>query len=211
MTRFSLILVSFVGLGSFVSSIQAQSQTDPFRRYLAIIKAASYEPAVEKFAGNCGLDLRTSSVRYADRPENKWIAVKSLAGALRGLETDFFATVAVWKKQDRVVIETWDMELDVGSESRVLYCLHSGVITSMQAIDWDLPVTDERGANMGWGFRQSWRLEAPKHLKAGPATYVDLHERPIRKPKFDGDMDSRYWIPKNYVWSDLELPSELLQ
>jgi len=154
----------FVLLSS-LSSAQTASQMDPFSQYLEGIKANRPETSLLRVAQVCGVDLNTVAPRYADLPDNTWILVKDLAKGIHGLETDFFVTVAVWKQSDRILVEMWEMQLDVKNETRLFYCLEQRKIKIIESSEWTLPEVLQNGKEKpGWGYEQHWNVtEAGKY------------------------------------------------
>ena len=166
-----------------------------------------------RFAAECSVDVSAVPPRFADLPDNSWLFVKDLYKGLHGLQTDFFGTAEVWQQSNRVLVEMWEMELDVGSESRLLYCFERRSITRVESVDWTLPLTDEQGkANPGWGYEQSWRVGSDGKYQVTLSQFVDMRERTITEPKLDSDVKDRLnWTPTVKTWKDLELPAELLR
>jgi len=91
------VLILIVGIGNSLSSAQDKQQQSPFDHYLAGLKTGQPEPALQRFAAECGVDIRSRAPRYAQSPSQKWIAVRDLSHALKDQETDFYATVAIWQ------------------------------------------------------------------------------------------------------------------
>jgi hypothetical protein len=207
------VLVLLAGLGSSISFAQDKQQIDPFDRYLAGTKSNQPEAALVRFAGVCGVDINAIAPRYADRPGNSWMQVKDLSKGIHGLETDFFATVAVWKQSDRILVELWVMELDVASESRNFYCLDKRIITRMESVDWSLPITDQGGKeNPGWGYEQLWIMTREGKYERTLHGFVDSVEKPISPPKLNMETQKRLnWTPTVWTSNDLKLPPALLR
>ncbi len=212
MKRVLPVLCLMSGLGSCFSFAQ-HGQQDPFIRYLAGVKANQTEAALARFANSCGLDLNATLPRYADRPDNSWVPVKDLSKGIHGLETDFFATVEVRRKSNRTLVELWVMELDVASESRILYCLDKGRISSMESVDWTLPITKQDGKeNPGWGYEQHWRIGQDGKYATTLHRFIDLREQPTAVPRLDPETRRHLdWTPEVVTWKDLKLPDELLR
>jgi len=213
MKRLLPVLAMLAELGSCFSIAQHLQQKDPFNRYLAGVKAGRPEAALVRFAGECGVDIRATSPRYADRPDNSWVQVRDLSKGIHGLETDFFATVSVWKQSDLILVEMWVMELDVASESRILYCLDKRKITMMESADWTLPITEQnRRENPGWGCEQRWRVSAAGAFDKTFHGFVDSGEKPITPPRLDAETQEELnWEPKVRIWNDLKLPASMLR
>ena len=202
------VLAVLLGLGSSISSAQIHPPKDPFDRYLAETTAGKREPAFVRFSQECGIDLGASSVRYATRPDNEWKRTRDLSNALDGLETDFFATVAVNTAGEKSLVEMWTMELDVGIESRTFYCLDNQKVTRIEATEWTLPVTDEEEkTNPGWGYKQLWNLAKSGKFQRTQHGFVDWFEIPMNDPSLDIETRKALdWEPKIHLQTDLKLP-----
>jgi hypothetical protein len=207
------LLALLAGLGSSITFAQDKQQIDPFDRYLAGIKSNQPEATLVRFAGECGVDINARAPRYADRPDNSWMQVKDLSKGIHGLATDFFATVAVWKQSDRILVELWVMELDVASESRTFYCLDKRIIALMESADWSLPITEQGGKeNPGWGYEQLWKMTGAGKYERTLHGFVDSAEKPIIPPKLNVETQKRLnWTPTVRNWNDLKLPPALLR
>ena len=94
MTRIRLTLMLFFTLPSSFFIAQGAAQTSPFDRYLDGIRVGAPEVALVRVAAECGINLKSASVRYADRPEEEWKMVGSLIKARDDQETDFLSTAA---------------------------------------------------------------------------------------------------------------------
>jgi hypothetical protein len=184
----------------------------PFDRYLDDQKTHWPEPALTRFAADCGVDMDAVKPRYAQNPSQKWILVKDLSKAMKDQETDFYATVAVWHIEDRVLVERWWMELDTGDLSRQFICLRNNRIQSAEEIDWSIPVEGESSSQLAWGYQQSWKLGADGKYENALRRFVDVYEQPMKEPKLDSETrNSLDWRLTIFTWKDLKLPSLLLQ
>jgi hypothetical protein len=184
----------------------------PFDRYLEDQKTNWPEPALIRFANECGVDIDSTKPRYAQNPSQKWIPVKDLSKALKDQETDFYGTVAVWHVQDRVLVEQWRMELDTGEFSRQFICLQNDKIKSTEAVDWLIPVEVESASNPAYGYQQGWKVGSDGKYEIVSRSFVDVYERPMEEPNLDAetrkDLDSHWTIS---TWKELKLPSSLLR
>jgi len=213
MKRWLPLLMVLAGLGCSISSAQTAPLKDPFGQYLEGIKSNHPEAALVRFAQECGIDLKTVSPRYADLPDNTWILVKDLAKGIHGLQTDFFVTVAVWKQQDRILVEMWEMQLDVENETRTFYCLGQRMIKTVESSEWMLPEVLQNGKKKpGWGYKQHWNVNAAGKFERTFYDFVDFAGEPIVPPKLDEkSRRSLEWTPKVRTWADLKLPEALLR
>ncbi len=207
------VLILSVGLGTSFSSAQVAHKKDPFSQYLARIKAGIPEPSLVRVAQECGVDLKTVAPHYADLPDNTWILVKDLAKGIHGLETDFFATVTVWKQEDRILIEMWEMQLDVENENRTFYCLTQRKITAVESSDWMLPEVMQNGMEKpGWGYEQHCEMTGAGKFERTFHGFVNFNSEPMAEPKLDEKTrKSLIRTPKIKTWDDLKLPPALLQ
>jgi hypothetical protein len=207
------VLALLAGLGSSISFAQAAQQKDPFSQYLAGIKGNSSAPSLMRIAQDCGVDINTVAPRYAVLPDNNWVLVKDLAKGLHGLETDFYETAALWKQADHVLVEIWEMQLDVGNENRIFYCIDHRKITAVESTDWMLPeVLENDKKKPGWGYEQRWDVTEAGKYKRTFHGFVDFNSEPMAEPKIDEKTRrSLVWMPKVRGWEDLKLPSSLLQ
>ena len=213
MKNWLTVLALLAGLGCSISSAQSKQQKDPFSQYLAGMKASRPEPSLVRFAQECRVDLKTVLPRYADLPDNTWILVKDLTKGIHGLETDFFVTVAVWKQEDRILVEMWEMQLDVKNENRTFYCLTQRKITAVEFSDWMLPEIMQNGREKpGWGYEQHWKVTEVGKFERTFHGFIDFNGEAIPEPKLDEKTrKSSIWTPKVQTWNDLKLPAALLQ
>jgi hypothetical protein len=191
----------------------AAEPIDPFNSYLKAEAQMQPQRALLRFASRCGLDLSAASVRYADRPGDAWLKVKDLASGSHDRETDFFGTVAIRKLGNKLLVEMWEMESDVGSESRMFYCLDNGKVTLLEVTDWTLTVGETEGSASGdWGYEQPWAVNPAGRFVNSTRRFVDAEEKPIRTPKLDAQtLKHLRGAPTERVWVDLKLPSTLLR
>lgn len=212
-TNMILMIAGLFVLISILSSAQAASLKDPFSQYLEGIKANRAEPSLLRVAQECGVDLKTVAPRYADLPDNTWILVRDLAKGVHGLETDFFATAAVWKQSNRILVELWEMQLDVQNETRSFYCLEGRKIKTMESSNWTLPEVLQNGKEKpGWGYEQHWKVTESGKLERTFHSFVDFSGKAINEPRLDEKARKDLtWTPKVRTWDDLELPSALLR
>jgi hypothetical protein len=201
------------GLGSSISFAQVASPKDPFSQYLAGIKASSSEPSLVHAAQECGIDLNAVVPRYAYLPDNTWILVTDLAKRIHGLQTDFFVTAAVWKQEDRALVEMWEMQLDVENENRTFYCLAQRKILTVESSDWMLPEILQNGRKKpNWGYEQHWKRTGEGKYERTFKGFVDFAGESIPEQKLDEkNRRSLNWTPKVRTWNDLKLPSALLR
>jgi len=208
------VLTLLAGLGSSISFAQNTQLQDPFRRYLAGIRANQPETALVRFAGECGVNLNRREARYAQAPGEKFQVVVDLSHALEDQETDYYATVSVWEDGQKVLVEYWGLDLELGTQLRALYCLSDGQIQLVEDIDW--AYFEGEGINgpikAHWtGYEQRWKRKTANSYSKVLLRYVNLKEREIPKPANDYEIPYASKIfPEMYSWEDLKLPSALL-
>ena len=171
-----------------------------------------------RFAGECGVDIKAVTPRYAQSPSNKWVPVKDLSGALRDQETDFYATVAVWHLEDKILVEQWGMELDTGNYLRRLYCFGKQKINLFEEVDWSIPPLEdekERASYPAWGFEQYRKIGKDGRLEIVFHRFVEAFGQPMKAPKLNTDdeklVKDLQSARKTYAWKDLDMPSALLR
>lgn len=211
MKRSFLVLILFAGLGSSISFAQARHAfpiADPFDRYIKETSSNLSEPAVDRFAHECGVDVSNSQPRFAINPGSKWMTAANLSKSIRSVESDFFSSAEVWHEGDRAVVEIWAVSADVGSEVRVYRCFTKGELLRVEAIDWNIPlVKTDVGA---WGYLRRWERDAGAGMRRTKAEFVDGFERPIARPKLDAEGEqSLIWEPELGPLADLKLPPTL--
>ena len=212
MKRWLSVLTLIVGLGISPSFAQDKQRHDPFDRYLAGMKTNRSEPALVRVAEECGLDIKALAPRYAQRPDERWIPVKDLSGALKDQETDFYGTVAVWHAANRILVERWGMELDTGDYYRMLFCLQDQNVKFAEAADWSIPIEGENSENSSWGYEQRWVIGKGGKYEIVLHRFVDIGEQPMAEPKLDAETrNGLSWNPKVLSWKDMDLPAELLR
>ena len=212
------VLVLLAGLGSSISFTQANRQIDPFQRYLAGLKANQPEAAFVRFADECGVDIKAAAPRYAQSPSEKWVPVKDMSKVLKDQETDFYATVAVWHMEDKIMVEQWGMELDTGNYFRRFYCLQRQRISLFEEVDWSIPPLEnekERASYPAWGFEQHRKVGKDGRLEIVLHRFVDVFEQPVKAPKLNADGEELVKDLQSarmvYAWKDLDMPSALLR
>ena len=230
-------LILLVGLGIFISfsdpssSSKATGQTrvqtnaavrrigqasvdpNPFNRYLANVQRNWPEPALVRFARNCGIDVDLDAPRFAERPEQKWISVRDLSNALKDLETDFYGTIAVWRRGEKILVEEWGMELDTGDYNRTFYCLNKQKITNVESTTWMLDQHENSSRDSGWGYIHSWALDLDGSFTTVSQEFIDLMEKPAPAPKLDADTQQE--LKEQSVGprtlADLQIPEQMIQ
>jgi hypothetical protein len=209
------VLALFVGLGCSISFAQAEQEhqfSGPFDLYMKAEQQRSPDSVLRRFAADCGLDLQAALPHYAVLPGKNWVIVKDLEKGFEFQETDFISTTAVRKLGDLVVVETWSLELDTGSQSRSLYCFKNLKTTLLESTDW-MPSYDKDGIpTPGWGYEQRWRLSPARKLVRYYANFIDAAGQSIAEPKMDAETTKDLqWTPGVYAWNDLTLPLALLR
>jgi hypothetical protein len=207
--------VLLAGLGSSISFAQNKQPQDPFRRYLAGIRANQPEAALMRFAVECGVNLNRNKARYAQAPSEKFQVVMNLAHALEDQETDYYGTVAVWKDGQNVLVEYWGLDLELGTQLRTFYCLRDKQIQIVEDIDW--AYFEGEGINgpikAHWtGYEQRWKRKSKNSYSTVLLRYVNLRENEIPKPTNDYEIPyASKTFPEMYSWQDLKLPPTLLR
>jgi hypothetical protein len=178
---------------------------------MASVKAGTPEPALQKFATGCNVDVSKILPRHAVGPGSSFTAVNDLAKGLRTLDTDFYLTVEVWAMESRVLVEMWANSDDVGSEVRYYECFVSQKLMQAEVIEWDVPVFQSPHV-VPWGYSRRWERGENGRMQRTKAEFVDEMERPIPKPKLDSDGE-RYvsWTPSFRPLSELKLPPSMLR
>jgi hypothetical protein len=205
------VLGLLLGLGSCFSIAQAASPTkDPLARHMAGVKAGTPEPALQKFATGCNVDVSKILPRYAAGPGSSFTPINDLAKGLRTLDTDFYSTAEVWASESRVLVEMWANSDDVGSEVRYYECFAAQELMQAEVIEWDVPMVQSPHV-VTWGYSRRWERGENGRMQRTKAEFVDEIERPIPKPKLDADGE-RYisWTPSLGPLSELKLPPALL-
>jgi len=208
-----LVLILFAGLGSSFSFAQNNEPTNPLDWYLTELRANRPEPALVRFAKECGVDMKTARTRYAQMPYHKWKAVENLSNARNDQEIDLYSTVAVSSNRNRILVEQWDMDSESASESRLLICLEGQRIRLIEEIDWALPDESEPNVKPVWlGYEQRWKASKDGKYSTVLLRYVNDREQlvPALKPGSGVPLASNVF-PKVNDWDDLKLPAELLQ
>jgi hypothetical protein len=209
------VLVLLAGLGCSISFAQGKQPQDPFRRYVAGIKANQQEAALVRFAGECGVNLNRHKARYAQAPAEKFQVVTNFAHALEDQETDYYATISVWEDAQNVLVGYWGLDLELGTQLRTFYCLRDGQIQMVEDIDWDY--FEGEGINgpikAHWtGYEQRWKRKSANSYSTILVRYVNLKKKEIPKPANDYEIPyASKTFPKMYRWEDLKLPSTLLR
>jgi|CZKF01.1.fsa_nt_gi hypothetical protein len=209
------VLALLAWLGNSVSGAQGKQLQDPFRCYLAGIIANQPEAALVRFAAECGINLNKHRARYAQAPGDKFQVVKNLVHALEDQETDYYATVAVWKDTQNILVEYWGLDLELGTQLRKFYCLRDGQIQMVEDIDW--AYFEGEGINgpikAHWaGYEQRRKRKSESSYSTVLLRYVNLKEKEIPKPTNDYEIPyASQTFPEMYRWEDLKLPPTLLR
>lgn len=192
------------------SQAAGASGMSPFDRYLAAAKAHRTEPALNRFAKTCGVNLAKVKAGYAERSGERWRLVKSFTHVAVSQGTDSYATLALWQAGPRIVTEEWGFQTDSGEYYRTFTCLLGRRITSAESVIWS--VSDDEGSP-GWGYEVSWELGPGGKFARTSTRFLDLNERPIAEPKLDEDTkeDLNEQDYEMRTWVDLEYPAALLQ
>jgi hypothetical protein len=211
MKNWLTVLALLAGLGCSVSGAQGKQLQDPFRRYLAGIKANQPEVALVRFASECGVDVSSIQPKFAVSSGGGWTIVKNLAIGLKHLDSDFFSSAQVWVNADQIVIELWANSDDVGSEVRYYDCFSKGRLVHAEVVSWVVP-TKYGSTNPIWGYARRWDRNENESLKRTAAQFVDGIERPIPRPKLDSDdVKGLNWSPSLGPLNELKLPQPMLR
>lgn len=182
---------------------------NPFDRYLAEAKVRQNEPALERFAKTCGVNVAKVHPGFAERLGEHWKVVKTLTHAPRGQEPETYSTLELWQAGAHMVTEEWDIE--AGDYYRMFACLLGPKVTSAESVSWNVPDQDSADER-GWGYEVHWELKTGKFAGAS-RRFLDLHEEPIAEPKLDEDrkkdLDEQEFEMR--TWKDLDYPAELLK
>jgi hypothetical protein len=215
MKNFFPVLALLAGLGSSISFAQTAPQTDPFHKYLSGIRVGKPETALVRFAGQCKVDIQSSKHHFAQLPGEKWKEVKSLAHALSDQETDGYVTAAVWTQGQRVLVELWDLDLELGSQRRQFFCLDGGQIQAVEQIDWQYFEGEDLAGPIKphWlGYEQRWKRNSTARYSVVLLRYVNQLEHSVPKPVDENQVPETgdVW-PKALTWKDLKMPDSLLR
>ena len=203
----TLLLV--LTLPSSFSIAQESSQLSPFDKYLAGVRTRRPEGALVRVATVCGVNLKTATVRTAERPGDTWKLVQGLAHARDDQATDLFSTAEVWHAGQRVLLEEWNMDSEAGDEIRTIFCLVDREVKYGERIEWSSP--PEANASV-WAYEVRWNVEQGKLFKSILERFVNEHEEPDSKPKLGSDAPTVFGvIPEIRTWADLKLPDEMLR
>lgn len=207
------VLILFAGLGSSFSFAQNSEPTNPLDWYLTELRANRPEPALVRFAKECGVDMKTARTRYAQMPHNKWKVVENLLHAREDEETDFYSTVVVRSSGNRILVELWGIDSEGPYETRHLFCMQNQRIRLVEEVDWALPDESEPNVEPVWlGYEQRWKVS--KNGKYSTVLLRNVNDReqlgPAPKPGTEVPLASDF-LPKAYDWDDLKLPAELLR
>lgn len=182
---------------------------NPFDRYLADTKGRSNEPALERFAKSCGVNVAKVHPGYAERFGEHWKVVKALTRAPKGQETETYNTLELWQAGPHMVTEQWDIE--AGDYYRMFACLLGPTITSAESVSWNVPDQDSAD-EPAWGYEIHWELKAGKFARVS-TRFLNLHEEPIAEPRLDEDrkkdLDDQDF--DMHTWKDLDYPAELVK
>jgi hypothetical protein len=138
----------------------------------------------------------------------------SLAKAMEDLETDFFATAAVWHFGNRALVEVWSMDLEAGDEIRTVYCLLGPSVTNGEQVEWSMSNNEDANASTAsnWAYEVRWKVEQGRTFKSTLERFVNEREEPVPKPKLGSDAPTVFGIiPETRTWDDLNLPDELMR
>lgn len=189
---------------------KASKKLDPYDRYLDDQKRNVPEPALVRFAEECGVDLTLHKSKRASKEGDKWFPTDDLSKP-SGDGTDFFSTYQVWSDGTRVLVESWDIIGSEGEAYRALLCYVNGTPLAVESVAWDIPPFEGAGAE-AWGYSQRWRQGSTGKLLKSDAHFVDLFEAAIQKPKLDTEAEeSLKWTPYLGPLSDLKLPASMLR
>jgi hypothetical protein len=184
------------------------SVLNPFDRYLAAAKAHRTEPALDRFAKTCGVNVAKVKAGYAERSAERWRLVKSFTHVPKSQGTDSYETLALWQAGPRIVTEEWGFQTDSGEYYRTFTCLLGRRITAAESVIWDVEEDSP-----GWGYEVRWELGVGGKFARASTRFLDLSERPIAEPKLDEDTkeDLNEQDYEMHTWVDLEYPAALLQ
>lgn len=165
------------------------------------------------FAKICRIDVDATAPKFAQRPEQKWVPVRDLSKALKDQETDFYGTLAVWSKENRLLVEQWGMELDTGDYYRLFYCVNNQKITDVESTSWRLELDENSSKDTGWGYVHRWSLGSDGKFTTVSRGFIDLNEKPTPEPKLDAD--TQQGLNEEAVGmktlADLKIPKQMTQ
>lgn len=194
--------------GTASQATGASGMLNPFDRYLAAAKAHRTEPALDRFAKTCGVNVAKVKAGYAERSAERWRLVKTFTPAPKSQGTDSYETLALWQAGPRIVTEEWGFQTDSGEYYRTFTCLLGRRIMAAESVIWDVEEDSP-----GWGYEVRWEVGAGGKFARASTRFLDLNERPIAEPKLDEDTkeDLNQQDYEMRTWVDLEYPAALLQ
>lgn len=203
--------VSSKRISAPVRTGRASKKQDPYDRYLDDQKRNVTEPALARFAGECGVDLTLRKSKRAFNAGDKWFPTDDLSKPSDEDGTDFFSTFQVWSDGKRVLVESWDINGSEGEEMRALFCYVEGAPRVVESVAWDIPVVEGNGAN-AWGYSQRWKQDSTGKLLRSDAHFVNLFEVVIKRQELGTEAEeSLNWTPNLGPLSELKLPASMLR
>ena len=213
----SWILVFVLGFGSLFSFGQLPKPWGPFKNYLAKSREGQPEAVLVSFAEVCRLNPKAAERHFAQSSRDGFKSVHGLSHALENEDDavdDYYETAEVWIDGHSTLVEVWGLDLELGMQSRTVYCLKNGQIQSVQEIDWEFFEGESIKGPIPphWtGYEQRWRRTSPKGYTRVLRRYVNELERPVPEPdEFQSPSPERD-SPIGFSWSDLHLPKSFSQ
>lgn len=210
------VLIAIAGLGHSLSFAQSQGNSSPADRYIEFVREHHVDPVAAAFAKDCGLELEGAHTSYgfANDDAGTWHVVPDLPVAYDNFEMDLINTAQVWQVGAQIVIEEWNVALDVGGYERTLYCFDSDRrLRSLDATNFQLHTDD----SSPWAMHVRWVWQANgKFIASTPFEYVNMQEQRVSKPKLakEDAAFAKSWekmSPKAMSLAELKLPAELFR
>ena len=212
MKRVSQVLIFLLGFGSLLSFSQLPKPWGLFKNYLVKSKHGQPEAAVVRLAGACSLNLKLAKRRFAQSSGSALMSVHDLSHALENEDyatDDSYVTMEVWSDGSSALVEEWAIDLELGGQSRTLYCLKNSQIQYVEEIDWEFFEGESINGTIPphWsGYEQRWKRTSPNGYTRVLLRYVNELERTIPLPdEFQRPSPERD-SPDSLKWDDLHIP-----
>jgi hypothetical protein len=214
----NLALVFLVGLGTSLFSDESPAQqpvvSTPVEYYLNLLKKGEVDPHLLRFSQSCTVRPEDAPPQFAfsNDEAGTWKAVRDLPAAFESLEMDLIGMAQVWKTRRGVLIESWNIVLDVGGFQRTLNCFDAtGHLVAEDTTNYQTP--DDGPV---WGMHERWQKQPNGEWRAVvPFEFIGMDDKPISEPKLDADYRAfaASWgrkPPSDVMIDDLKIPRAIL-
>jgi hypothetical protein len=195
--KMKLILVLLALTGSALAASH-----DPVDSFIDGATNKRPEMRLQTFAKSCGTEIEGVPVYGLNLGRGLRISSNvNVANRVKNPHIDYLEAAALWNGTNHThIIDVWDIDLDEGKESNLLFCISSaGNVLELQVINVML-MTD---VAPGWCYEITRRYSSRNQVVGEAKRFIDIHGVTAPSQNIDGDKEFAEAVPNLSVAADV--------